>query len=39
MDGIHYGQVDNIEKWKVATEILKYEGQILFGSFANNNDI
>ncbi len=33
------GQVNNIEKWRVATKILKHEGHILFGSFANNNDI
>jgi hypothetical protein len=33
------GQVDNIEKWRVATKILKHEGQILFRSFVNSNDI
>ncbi len=33
------GRVDGIEKWRVATEILKHEGQILFRSFANSNDI
>jgi hypothetical protein len=33
------GQVDNIEKSKVATKILKHESQILFGNFANSNDI